>query len=255
MPPDPKHRFSNRVEDYIKYRPSYPPAVLDLLEKQCRLSPGAGVADIGSGTGIFSELLLKRGYHVAGVEPNNEMRAAAESLLAKYPNFKSIAASAEATTLPDASVDLITASQAFHWFKPAEARAEFRRIAKPGAYAALIWNVRPTQATPFLAEYEAMLVKHCPDYPNTTHNDFDESRLAPFFGASRIHRTQFYNSQIFNLPDLHGRLRSSSYVPLEGPAHEAIINGAKALFEKHSVDGKVTFEYDTQVFYGVIREL
>src|SRR4029453_17979120 len=120
-------RFSSRVEDYIKYRPSYPPALLDTLVTQCRLTPTAEVADIGSGTGLLSELFLRNGNRVYGVEPNREMREAGERLLSAYPSFVSVDGRAEATMLDDASVDFVTAGQAFHWFDPPHARREFMR--------------------------------------------------------------------------------------------------------------------------------
>ena len=109
-------RFSGRVENYVKYRPGYPQAIIDLLRKECHLTTNALIADIGSGTGKLAEVFLNNGYRVLGIEPDPEMRAAAEYVLGQYPTFTSIAASAEATELPDRSVDVVTAGQAFHWF-------------------------------------------------------------------------------------------------------------------------------------------
>src|SRR6266436_8813720 len=109
---DSTQRFSDRVENYIRYRPSYPPEVLETLRVECRLSPAATVADIASGSGIFTRLLLENGNRVYGVEPNREMREAAERLLAGFPSFTSVAGTAEATSLADQSVDFATAAQA-----------------------------------------------------------------------------------------------------------------------------------------------
>src|SRR5213595_654680 len=128
---DPTKRFSNRVENYIKYRPGYPDAVIDLLTEECRLTQQSIIADIGSGTGILSELFLKNGNSVFAIEPNAAMRRTAEDLLRKHPKFTSIDAAAEATTLDIASVDFVTAAQAFHWFDRKNARKEFARILKP----------------------------------------------------------------------------------------------------------------------------
>ena len=153
----PTERFTSRVETYIKYRPTYPAAVIDLLRSECGLTADAIVADVGSGTGILSELVLKNGNEVIGVEPNQAMRLAAEHLLSSYPRFRSVEGSAEASTLPAASVDLITAGQAFHWFDATAARREFARILKPNGSVALIWNDRQLDSTEFLRGYEALL--------------------------------------------------------------------------------------------------
>ena len=160
MPPtDSTQRFSDRVENYIRYRPSYPAQVLETLRSECGLSASSTVADIASGTGIFSRLLLEDGNRVYGVEPNREMRQAAERLLADFRGFMSIAGTAEATTLPDQSVEFATAAQAAHWFDLPKARKEFARILKPQGWAVLIWNERCTDTTPFLREYEELLLR------------------------------------------------------------------------------------------------
>ena len=139
---DPTRRFTNRVANYARYRPGYPPAVLTCLRDECGLSPGSTVADVGSGTGILTELFLANGNHVYAVEPNEAMRQAAELSLAHYPGFTSVDGRAEATTLADDSVDFVTAGQAFHWFDAAASRVEFNRILRPGGYTALVWNAR-----------------------------------------------------------------------------------------------------------------
>src|SRR5256885_16806379 len=160
---DAKQRFSNRVADYVRYRPGYPPAVLDLLRAECSLRPGHVIADIGSGTGLLSELFLKNGNRVYGVEPNEAMRQAGEEYLAAYDGFSSIEGSAESTTLDDASVDFVTAGQAFHWFQQEAARTEFRRILKPDGWIVVAWNDRQME-TPFASAYEDLLVKYGTDY-------------------------------------------------------------------------------------------
>ena len=157
-------RFSSRVENYVKYRPSYPAAVLQLLSMRCGLDATSTVADVGSGTGILTELLLETGAEVFAVEPNREMRAAAEKLLSDYGRFRSVDGTAEATTLQAACVDLVTASQAFHWFDVQKSRRELGRILRPRAWVALIWNERPMVAVPLLDEYDALLRRHAPDY-------------------------------------------------------------------------------------------
>jgi len=139
---DAKQRFSNRVADYVRYRPGYPAALFDLLRVECAFTSNHAVADVGSGTGLLTKLFLENGNRVFGVEPNQEMRRAGEEFLHSFPKFTSVAGSAEATTLGDASVDFVTAGQAFHWFDPQAARREFLRILKTNGWVVIAWNDR-----------------------------------------------------------------------------------------------------------------
>jgi SAM-dependent methyltransferase len=243
-------RFSSRVENYVKYRPSYPAAVLELLSVRCELAATSTVVDVGSGTGILTELLLETGAEVFAVEPNREMRAAAEQLLSDYGRFRSVAGSAEATTLPNACVDLITASQAFHWFDVQKSQRELRRILRPRGWVALIWNERPLEAVPLLDEYDTLLRRHAPDYDRVREMRADESKMRDFFGR-RPEVAVFPNRQTFDYAGLEGRLMSSSYAPEAGhPQHEPMIAGLRNLFERHSRAGKVLFPYRTLVYFG-----
>jgi SAM-dependent methyltransferase len=246
----PEQRFSNRVENYVRYRPSYPPELVALLEREAKLSPQSTIADIGSGTGIFSELLLKAGYQVSGVEPNPPMREAAERLLAGYSRFHNVDGSAQATTLANLSVDLIVSAQAYHWFDTPEARAEFRRILKPVGKIALIWNERHLDTTPFLRDYEAMLREFGTDYAEIRHENIGpESLKLVFPGGYDIHT--FPNSQRFDYEGLEGRLLSSSYTPAPGrPGHEPMIAELRRLFNEHQQDGQVSIDYDARVYLG-----
>jgi SAM-dependent methyltransferase len=243
-------RFSSRVENYIKYRPSYPPAVLELLSVRCGLAATSAVADVGSGTGILTELLLETGAQVFAVEPNREMRAAAERLLSDYGGFRSVLGTAEATTLPDACVDLITAGQAFHWFDVQKSRRELARVLRPRGWVALIWNERPLEAVPLLDEYDALLRRHAPEYDRVRDLRADESKMREFFGR-RPESAAFQNRQSFDYAGFEGRLMSSSYAPESGdPEHEPMIAGLRNLFERHNRAGKVLFPYRTLVYYG-----
>lgn len=246
----PEERFSTRVENYIRFRPGYPQEVVELLEKEAGLSSTSRIVDVGSGTGIFTKLLLDAGYQVTGVEPNAPMRLAAEELLSSYPAFTSIAAKAQDTTLPDASADLITSAQAFHWFATAETRAEFSRILKPGGYVALIWNVRKFDSTPFLKEYESLLIEYGTDYAVVRHEITEAEAIDGFFTSGyTLH--SFPSYQEFDLPSLKGRLMSSSYTPAPGdPAHQPMLEKLENIFSRHQQDGKVIFEYDTRVYLG-----
>lgn len=251
MTNDPTGRFSTRVADYIRYRPGYLPAVLRLLEEECGLDSTSVVADVGSGTGILSELLLKNGNRVYGVEPNREMREAGESLLASYANFVSVDGRAEETTLDDKSVDFITAGQAFHWFDPPVTRREFMRILRPGGWVVLVWNDRRTAGTPFLEEYERLLLEYGTDYKEVSVKYAEESMLATLYGPSEIRSQTFDNEQVFDFDGLLGRLTSSSYVPQPGhPNFDPLMRELESLFQRHERDGRVVVAYDTKVFYG-----
>lgn len=243
-------RFTTRVETYVKFRPGYPPEVIELLRSQCGLTPEVVVADVGSGTGILSELLLKNGNEVFGVEPNDAMRVAAEHLLRDYPRFRSVGGSAESTTLPDASVGLITAGQAFHWFDGASARVEFARILKPGSFVALIWNDRRLDSTPFLRGYEALLREYGTDYAKV--QEFNpRDQIAAFFAPQGFKLKEFPNRQAFDFEGFKGRVMSASYTPEPGsPNFELMLNALLELYNSNQKNGSVAFEYDTKIYYG-----
>lgn len=245
-------RFSNRVDDYVKYRPRYPGAIIDFLSAECGLNPDSVIADVGSGTGILSELFLKHGNRVFGVEPNQEMRQAGEGILADYPSFTSVVGSAEATSLPAQSVDYITAAQAFHWFDRERARAEFERILKPFGWVLLIWNERRTDGTAFLREYEELLLIYGTDYKEVRHENVYEN-IAAFFAPQEFKLKSFPNQQLFDYEGLKGRLLSSSYVPASGqPNFDEMLAALRSVFNNHQEDGHVVVEYDTRVFYGTL---
>ncbi|HEX3152507.1 MAG TPA: class I SAM-dependent methyltransferase [Gemmataceae bacterium] len=247
-------RFSDRVADYIATRPEYPLAILDILREHAGLtsSLSTSIADVGSGTGLSSEMFLKNGNLVFGVEPNREMRMAAEDLLAGWPNFCSVAGSAEATTLPDASVDLIVVGQAFHWFDPPRARVEFRRILRPGGQVVLMWNTRRIDSSPFLRGYEQLLQKYGTDYREVVHTNIDQDKLAAFFGGT-FQSFRLDNAQVFDREGLRGRTRSSSFTPTIGDLRfEPMMRELDQLFDSFHEDGRVRFEYDTELYVGSI---
>ena len=244
-------RFSTRVENYVKHRPGYPPEVLGLLRAECGLAPASVVADVGSGTGILSELFLRNGNRVYGVEPNREMREAGARLLARYPEFVSVEGRAEATTLADGAVDFVTAGQAMHWFERGAARREFARVLRPGGWVVVLWNERLTAGTPFLEAYERLLLEHGTDYREVSDKYAEDSLIEPFFGAGRFRPASFPNLQVFDLGGLRGRLLSASYVPEPGhPGFDNMMRALDALFDEHARDGRVLVEYETKVYYG-----
>lgn len=250
-PLDPTGRFSSRAADYVRWRPGYPREVINLLRERCSTSAASILADLGSGTGIFTRSLLETGAQVYAVEPNAEMRREAETALARFPNFHSVAAPAEATGLAAHSIDLIAAAQAAHWFDVGKARAEFRRIAKPGGWLALIWNTRRTGGTSFLREYEALLQRYAANYAEISANQDSTARVTALFAPAAFSSHTFDNRQYFDWEGLAGRLRSSSYAPPpDHPNHDPMFNELRALYDRHHQEGRVTFEYDTRVYLG-----
>jgi len=251
---DAKQRFSNRVADYVRYRPGYPLDLYDLLSKECGLRPEHAIADIGSGTGFLSKLFLERGNAVFGVEPNGEMRAGGEEYLPAYPKFTSVAGSAEATTLRDASVDFVTAGQAFHWFDPVAARREFFRILKPGGFVVVAWNDRRISESRFGREYEDMLVRYGTDYSRVRKAYPEAEAMGSFFGENSLQSRELPNFQEFDFDGLAGRLRSSSYAPQEGHTNfEPMMAELKRLFAENQVDGRVRMSYTTQIYFGPLE--
>ena len=252
---DDKQRFSNRVADYVRYRPGYPSGVLDLLRAECALRPGHVVADIGSGTGFLSELFLKNGNRVFGVEPNTEMRLAGEEYLAAYDGFSSIEGSAEATTFGDATIDFVTAGQAFHWFDPSAARGEFTRVLKPAGWVVILWNERLTDTTPFLRAFEALLRKFGTDYSRVNESYPREEQMRSFFQSNAYRQQQLPNLQVFDFDGLAGRVRSSSYMPAQGhPDFSPMMAELQTIFEAHQQQSAVRMEYLTRLYYGQLRQ-
>jgi SAM-dependent methyltransferase len=247
---DPTTRFSDRVENYVLYRPGYPAALAQALQRDVGLARASMVADIGSGTGASAEMLLGIGCEVFAVEPNAEMRKAAEARLGHETRFHSVAARAEATTLDGGRLDAITAGQAFHWFAVRETRSEFARILRPHAPVALFWNTRRTEGSPFLEAYEQLLHQFGTDYAKVNHRNVDAAALRVFFGGPYQSRV-FSNEQAFDYDGLHGRLLSSSYAPGPGhPSYEAMAAALRQLFDRHQHHGRVRMEYETELFFG-----
>jgi len=251
---DPLRRFTDRVADYARTRPSYPPELVRLLREEVGLRPEHVVADVGSGTGILTALLLAQGNVVYAVEPNRAMAAAAHDALGGNVSFRDVDGRAEATGLAPASVDLIVAAQAFHWFDPARTRLEFRRILRPGGFVVLVWNIRSVDATPFLRDYEAFLREWGTDYKEVSSRYQDEAAMAELFGPGGYETRRFEYRQTFDLDGLRGRLLSSSYTPRPGdPRREAMLASLPGLFARHQEGGQVAFAYDTWAYYGRLQ--
>ena len=242
---DPKIRFSSRVNNYIRYRPRYPSDIINFLKEKHILTDGSIIADIGSGTGILSEIFLKNGNVVYGIEPNADMRKAAEESLTKHSNFISLDGSAEKTGLDKERIDLITVGQAFHWFDIDKTKKEFRRILKPDGYVILVWNNRRKNGKNFSQEYEKLLLKYGKDYKEVRKQ---QGAVDKFFNYEK---KIFYNYQELNFEGFKGRFLSASYIPLEDePIFETMISELESDFKKYEKDELIRVEYDTEVYYG-----
>jgi SAM-dependent methyltransferase len=251
---DAKQRFSNRVADYVRYRPSYPAALIDVLEKECGLRQEHVIADIGSGTGLLSILFLENGNRVWGVEPNAEMRHAGEQILRTFQEFVSIAGSAEATTLKDASVDFVTAGQAFHWFEPDAARREFRRILRPHGWVVIVWNDRRMEEKQLTCEYEGLLERFGIDYKRVKDAYPETRHIKDFFGTGHFFSRDLPHKQVLDWEGLQGRLRSSSFAPTEGHVnYEPMMKELERIFRAHEQQGRVRLEYWTRLYCGQLH--
>lgn len=243
-------RFSNRVEDYVKYRPGYPVEIVRFLHDTYGLTQDKLIADIGAGTGISTELFLKKGYRVIAVEPNVEMREKAIELLDSYNGFIPKNGTAENTGIDSNSVGAIIAGQAFHWFDALKTRIEFKRILKPDGIVALIWNERKTTSA-FEQEYDELIIKHGNDYVKVDHRNIDTEHIAAFFNPEPVHLETFANKQVFDFEGLKGRLLSSSYMPArEDMGYEPMISDLQALFDKFQQNGVIVINYDTKAYSG-----
>ena len=252
---DPTCRFTDRVDDYLRHRPRYPAATLDFLRAELSLRPEHVVADIGSGTGFLAEVFLAAGHRVYGVEPNDEMRLAGERHLAHYPNFTSIAARAEATTLPAAAVDFVTAGQAFHWFVLAPTKREFLRILKPGGWIVLARNELKCDGDAFLEKYRALARRSRLDRAlgeRRAVSEFHDPVLAEFFSPGTFRKAiATVHAHDLDYDQTLGRLQSFSSIPLPGdPTHAAMAAELRRIFDQHQQNGRVRFSYDVELVYG-----
>ena len=250
---NPTERFSDRAGDYQRYRPGYPPAVIDLMRDACGIRTEASVADLGSGTGIFTKMLLEAGFEVTAVEPNAAMRLVAEQDLGRFPRFHSVAAAAEQTGLADASFDAITVAQAFHWFVPAAAHREFQRLLRPAGWVFIIGNHRQKNASPFASAYEQLFRTFGESHVAAEHRDqaIGARHRRILFSPGSLQIAQFDNPQVMEWPTLRGRFFSSSYAPGKGdPRHENCLLCLENIFQEHAVNGQVILGQTTEVYYG-----
>lgn len=246
-------RFSSRVEAYVRYRPSYPPDVVDVLQTECGLSPDMTIADIASGTGLFTRLLLENGNRVFGIEPNEKMRCAGEEFLSSFPTFTSVNGKAEATTLSESSVNMVTCAQAAHWLNREQAQKEFQRILRPDCHVVIVFNDRQVKGNAFADDYEKLVVTYGTDYSAV-------QRLGKifsgdeFFTPYKCEKRTLPNHQDLDYEALEGRLLSSSYAPQPGdPGYQPMLADLRRIFDKYQRDGRVRMEYDTNIYFGKLQ--
>lgn len=246
---DPTNRFTDRVDNYVKYRPTYPPEAIRFLKEHFSLNQTSVVADIGSGTGILTGLLLGAGLRVIAVEPNAAMRGAAEKVLDTHLLFTSNDGKAESTGLRDRSVDLITVAQAFHWMEPVATKKEFARILRRGGNIALIWNLRRTN-TEFLAALDQIKKENGQSHNNGQRAN--EETIQQFFSPKQMKVERFVQEESHDFESLQGQVLSSSYLPLPGAAgFEKMITALHNLFDRYQENGRVIVSYETRIYYPV----
>ncbi|GAB4384659.1 MAG: class I SAM-dependent methyltransferase [Phycisphaerales bacterium] len=240
---NPTHRFSQRVDDYVRYRPDYPQAAIDAIFEGMGFASLLTVADVGAGTGILSRQLAARGALVVAVEPNPEMRAACTA----HERILLQDGTAEATGLKDHSVDLITCGQAFHWFDTEKALAEFRRVIRGLGRLAIMWNTRDVD-DPVTTGYTAAIRKASDEHPAESRMDdvrgFEDSAY-----FTDLRALTFPHVQWLTLDGLIGRARSASYCPTSGPKYRTLMDELTALHARHAdPKGRVALRYVTKLF-------
>lgn len=245
---NPTSRFSNRAENYARFRPGYPDGLFAFLETAMNIKASDCIVDIGSGTGLFAEPFLKRGFSVVCIEPNDDMRKAGEERLKKYVAFQSIGSTAEGTGLPDESVDLITVAQTFHWLDPIGARLETKRVLKPHGQVVLAWN-RQTSESEFEKKYTALRNQYRIGEPGPVQ--IDPVAIQQFFAPAVPVVKTFENEQLLDFEGLKGQLLSKSYIPLPGhETYDAMITDLIKLFVNYNESGLVRIRYETLLYYG-----
>lgn len=250
---DDKNIFSGKYSTYSRYRPGYPPKLLRLMEEHTGLTPDSVVADIGSGTGIMSRLLLENGNTVYGVEPNDEMRQYSSMEFKDHSDFHPVKGTGEKTGLPDSSVDLVVCAQSFHWLNPDSAKVEFLRILNKNGQVALIWNDKDQDENSFNSDYNlicAKFKKFKPKYNSSGSTLIDRDVLDNFFRGSYI-ATELENHQDLTLEGVMGRYSSTSYaISPQAPEYDSLVKEMEEAFRKHQKDGFVRIQYITRIFIG-----
>ena len=247
------NKFDEKGKVYAKARPDYPKALFEFLICGRILDKEKAVADIGSGTGIFTTQLSHFAKTVFAVEPNEDMRSKAEDNFRLYPNVRSVNAAAESTSLPDASVDLITVAQAFHWFDRKAFKNECKRILKPNGKILLIWNDRDINSNVIKDNFAVNKI-FCPNFKGSSNGiDFSKDAFKDFFDGE-YEMTEFDNCLVYDRDAFIARSLSSSYSPKKNdPAYDEYVKALESVFEKHQTNGTLKYPYITRCYIGTVK--
>ncbi len=245
-----KSLFNGRAQDYVKFRPGYPPGITGVLEENHHLTDESAIADIGCGPGILSRLFLENGNSVYCVDPNNEMLHMARQYLSEFSSASYISGFAEQTSLPDRCVDFLTAGQAFHWFDREKSAAEFRRILKPGGNVVLVWNERDFSPGTFNEAYERICRKYSPKYHVSGSIMFGSDGPDTFFRDPPAYYS-FENPKSMDFESVLGRYSSASYAITEKDRNYGdMVAEFYDTFQKFEERGRVVMHYTTKMYVG-----
>lgn len=247
-------RYSSKTDDYAKYRPNFPNEIVEFLYSNDFINSNSIIADIGSGTGRFTRLLLEKGNKVYGVERNDEMRAKAEQLLSQYSNFISIRGSAEETVLTDNTIDLITAAQAFHWFNKEKCLSEFKRIIKKNGKVLILWDDFLTNYNNFSIEYGKVLNKYRIVELGQMEKRFTRTEMISDFFRNNKYETLSFTHEIYqNFNSIKGGALSASFTPKPDEVnYKPFLLELQEVFEKFQSEGKVLTAFQTICYLGKI---
>jgi SAM-dependent methyltransferase len=244
-------RFTGRAFFYSTSRPRYLSKILDILRTKIGLDQTYVVADIGSGTGLLSQLFLENGNRVVAVEPNDEMRVFAEKSLGKFPRFLSVRGTAEHTGLESASVDLVTVGQALHWFDSEASSREFAKILRTNGHVCIAYNDRNNEDS-FMKDYDQIVGRYARNRASVP--SIDDDYLSKFFKNGKYSKFSLPNEQLLDLEGLLGRMTSASYMPSpsDGDQFALLREDVARLFRTYEKLGKVRVPYDTTILLAKI---
>jgi ubiquinone/menaquinone biosynthesis C-methylase UbiE len=254
--PDSSRIFSKKAESYARYRWDYPAEAIETIVEVTGISRESVLADIGAGTGILTKVFLKRAGRVYAIEPNPEMRALAVSQWGGFPSFQAVDALADATTLPDQSIDVITVGQAIHWFPPESFQKECMRILKPGGWLAIFRYSSMNEGLSL--EDKGLLSEIFTEkngYSATRPGDLPEQKpMSFYFRGEHFTKQDFYRTHQESWEEFLGALHSVSNAPDPNhPAFENFVFAAKRFFDQASRGGQLETKQHTELFLGQIQ--
>jgi ubiquinone/menaquinone biosynthesis C-methylase UbiE len=249
-------RYAGRVDVYRRYRARYPREVFDFVREHCGLTAASVMADVGSGTGMLAEVFLENGNRVFAIEPNAEMRDVCKELEALYSGLRCIDGMAEATTLPEHSVDIVMAGRAFHWFNQEQCRPEFLRILRPGGWVMLVNLARSTGPEPLLRDFQDLRMKYGLDYAETVAQFDMDAACRKFLARAEIRSAEFPVIQKLSYEELEGQTASFSVMPQPADAaYPAMQRALRDYFTRYHSGGTVLVPMDCTIYVGQLETL